>query len=72
MTLSPALKKKEDPSAKGTDTEAESETGWALSLLRSDLQHTDACKVSLLCGLEKSCMREIRTYGSERISHREV
>ena len=40
----------QNPSAKGTDTEAESETGWALSLLRSDLQHTDACKVSLLCG----------------------
>ena len=40
----------QNPSAKGTDTEAESETGRTLPILWSDLQHSDACKVSLLCG----------------------
>ena len=38
------------PSAKGTDAEAESEADRTLSVLWSDLQHTDACQVSLLCG----------------------
>ena len=37
------------PSVKGTDAEAESETDRALSVLWSDLQHTDASQVSLLC-----------------------